>query len=142
MKRIILFAPIGGITGSLLGSIVMAVRALTSDLSEKKAVIGAIQAGLGYPIFTVILTIPACLVIGSPVIFCLKGQLVRNPLPWSILVAGMGVCLGYLCLGWAFRSATNSEPLELLLLFSGTSAFSYAFLYGWRTQRRLHRKYA
>ncbi len=120
----------------------MATMAFMGGSSKQDAVIGAIQAGLGYPIFTVLLTVPACLVLGSPVIYCLRGQLVRKPLLWAVLTAAMGVFLGYVCLGWAFKSATNSEPLKLLLLFSGTSAFSYAYLYGRQTRRRLHSKRA
>jgi hypothetical protein len=134
MKRIILFALIGGVVGSLLGSLIMAVVAFMEGANKQEAVVGAIQA-LAYPIFTVALTVPACLAIGVPVIYCFRRQLVSHPFRWAILVTGAGACLGYLCLGWAFRGGHNSQELKLLLLFSSTSAFSYAFLYGSKSPR-------
>jgi hypothetical protein len=137
MKRILLFAPLGGIVGSVTGAMILAGLAFIGATTRQGAVVGAIQAGFGYPIFTMPFTVPACLIIGSPVIYAFREPLVRNPLPWAALVAVLGIFLGAACLGWAFTSTTNSQGFALLCLFSSTTAFSYAFLYGWRTRRRL-----
>ena len=134
MIRILLFAPLGGLGGSVLGAVIWAAIAVCRTTTRQEAVIAAIQIGLGSLEFTAIVTIPACIILGSPVIYAFRKQLVQNPIAWAALIGLLGVGLGALCFGWAFASDTNSEMLEMLLIFSGSSAFSYASLYGWRTR--------
>lgn len=136
MGRVILFAPIGGIAGSFLGGSLWALFAFLKANTIQDAVIAAIQSGLGALGLTPFFTVPACLILGSPVIYAFRKQLVQNPIPWAALIAFVGTWIGGVCLGWAFVSNTNPEGLELLLLFSCSSAFSYASLYGWRTRTR------
>lgn len=136
MTRILLFAPLGGLCGSVLGAIVWGVIAVCKATTREEAVIAAIQNGLGSLVFTVIFTMPACIVLGSPVAYVFRKQLVRSPNTWAVMIGILGVFMGWACVGWAFASNTNSEMLEMLLLFAGSSAFSYAGLYGWRTRVR------
>lgn len=135
MTRVLLFAPLGGAGGSLLGAVVWMLGVVMKTHTREEATIAGIQNGLAALVLTVIVTVPACLVVGSPVVYAFRRQLVRSPVRWSALVAFIGMWLGGVCFGWAFTSNTDPEPFEMLLLFSATSAFSYAWLYGSRTRR-------
>lgn len=134
MKRIILFAPIGGFGGSFLGT---AIWLITESLSTRINQHVEISAMPIVVLLTVVVTIPACLIVGSPVVYAFRKQLAKSPLRWSVLVSFLAMWLGALVFGWAFTSTTSPEGLELLLTFSASSGFCYAFIYGWRTQVKL-----
>jgi hypothetical protein len=136
MIRLLSFAPLGGLCGSVLGAIIWAAIAVCRTTTRQEAVIAAIQNGLGALVFTVIFTIPVCIVLGSPVVYVFRKQLVRNPIPWAAFIGFLGVGVGLACFGWDPASNTNQEMIGMLSLFSYSSAFCYAGLYGWRTRIR------
>lgn len=139
MIRILLLAPLGGLGGSVLGAVIWAAIAVCRTTTRQEAIIAIIQNGLGSLVFTVIVTIPACIFLGSPVIYAFRRQLVRNPVSWAALIGLLGVALGLACFGWAVANNTNPEMLEMLALFSSSSGFSYASLYGWRTRAQFRK---
>lgn len=79
---------------------------------------------------SLIVTVPACLIIGTPIIYAFRRRLRTAPWRWSLLVTFLGMVAGAVFFGWTVTSSTSPTGIGIVLLFSGTSSMSFALLYG------------
>lgn len=129
MGKVSYFAPLAGLLGSLLAVMISVV----TEVLQPTFTVERIAAAPFVLIVSLLFTVPACLVLGTPLIYAFRNQLKAHPWRWAPLVTFLGMVLGVICFGWMFTSHTSPAGLLLLLLFSGSSACSFALLYGLRS---------
>lgn len=126
MGRVASFAPLAG----LLGSVLAVMASIATSALQPHFTVGQIAAAPFVLVVSLIFTVPACLVLGTPLVFAFRHQLAVHPWQWTPLVTLLGMVIGVVCFGWMFTSHSSPSGLLLLLLFSVSSAGSFALLYG------------
>lgn len=135
MLRIALTAPWAGVIGSVLGVAVLALQSHPGSAAEAHMLLSVgVVVGL---IVSMMVTVPACILLGTPLIYALRRQLRGAPWRWSLVVTVLGMMIGAVLFGVLAAGSSGRGGIGMALLFSGTSSLSFGLLYGLPARRSL-----